>query len=215
MSDSQKITFSYQATYQTVGRADATQLCLVLHGYGQLASYFIQKFSFLEDNAYIVAPEGLSHFYLQGTDGRVGASWMTKEKRELAIQNYLAYLDEVYGQVMKSLVRAPEKLILLGFSQGVSTLIRWIVASKIEFDQLIMCAGDFPKDIDKSAAVHLFREKPCYYLYGDEDPYLTNGSLNRLQSIFMEYGLKVEASMFHGKHEVDISSLKKIIKKSH
>ena len=40
----------------------------------------------------IIAPQGLHKFYLEGTSGRVGASWMTKENREDDIKNYLVYL---------------------------------------------------------------------------------------------------------------------------
>ena len=47
----------------------------VLHGYGQLPEYFIRKFRPLSQAGWhVVAPEGAHRFYLQGTEGRVGAS---------------------------------------------------------------------------------------------------------------------------------------------
>ena len=40
---------------------------LVLHGYGMLPEYFIQKFNQLDiEKNYIIAPEGLSKFYQNG-----------------------------------------------------------------------------------------------------------------------------------------------------
>ena len=43
---------------------ETTDVWIVFHGYGQLASRIIKKFNHLElDNAYILAPEGISKFY--------------------------------------------------------------------------------------------------------------------------------------------------------
>ncbi|NJL13531.1 MAG: hypothetical protein HC913_11350 [Microscillaceae bacterium] len=75
----------------------------VCHGYGQLAPYFIQKFAVLPpESHFVVAPEALSRFYMDGFSGKVGATWMTREDRELEIKDYLAYLNQVYKQVISS-----------------------------------------------------------------------------------------------------------------
>ena len=71
----------------------ANQIVYVLHGYGQLAEFFIRKFQHLSDDYFIVAPEGMHRFYLSGSSGRVGASWMTKEERETDIQDNLNWLN--------------------------------------------------------------------------------------------------------------------------
>ncbi|MFP4291529.1 MAG: alpha/beta hydrolase [Cyclobacteriaceae bacterium] len=203
----QNTTFSYQAPYYTTGKPEADQLWIVLHGYGQLAQYFIPKFEFLSDKALIVAPEGLSHFYLQGVSGRIGASWMTRQHRELAISNYIAYLDRVYDELIATCDKPFKKVTMLGFSQGVSTLIRWLCKRNPEFDQLLMCAGSFPEDVDKDNCSKVFRNKTCYYLYGDQDQYMQEGSIDRLKSLFDEYGLQVEILKFSGKHEIHQPSL--------
>ena len=53
------------ARYHSLGDpAKAKALWVVLHGYGHLARYFLNTFEELEDDAYILAPEGLSRFYL-------------------------------------------------------------------------------------------------------------------------------------------------------
>ena len=66
---------------------NAKKVLYVLHGYGQLAEFFVRKFRELGDEYLIVAPEGMHRFYLQGSSGRVGASWMTKEDREQDIKH--------------------------------------------------------------------------------------------------------------------------------
>ena len=68
-------SFSIQKTtrYYTCGDiSKATRLLVVLHGYGQSAFFFLKKFEFLVAKGYfIVAPEGMHRFYLEGTSGRV------------------------------------------------------------------------------------------------------------------------------------------------
>ncbi len=196
------VNFDYKSVYYTEGEKEAEKLWLVLHGYGQLAPYFIRKFDFLENKAFVAAPQGLSSFYLNGTSGRVGASWMTKENRQLAIQNYISYLNHTYIQVVENMKTSPKQVTMLGFSQGVSTLIRWLVTSPINFDQLIMCAGAFPDDIDIETAKKVFMNKPCYYFYGDQDPFIKPESIGLLKTKFHQYGLKVDFRQFEGKHEM-------------
>ena len=71
------------ARYFTIGNEEQPdEIWFVLHGYAQLANYFIEKFRVLESkNILVVAPEGLHRFYWNGMSGRVAASWMTKEDR--------------------------------------------------------------------------------------------------------------------------------------
>jgi predicted esterase len=208
------ISFDYQATYHTLGSTEADQLWLVLHGYRQLSRYFIRKFAFLEEDALIVAPEGLSNFYIQGVGGRVGASWMTSHQRDISIRNYIAYLSEVYHGVTSGRRRPFRQVNVLGFSQGVTTLLRWLVHARPAFDRLVMCAGGFPADIDKEICREIFRNKPCYYVYGDEDEFIREGSIEKLASAFEEYGLDVTFSRFTGQHEIHQPSLEAIAKKS-
>ena len=78
------------ARYYSLGEpGPATrQLWFVCHGYGQLAGRFLRHFEPLDDGSrVIVAPEGLSRFYLSESpaERRVGASWMTREDRLVEI----------------------------------------------------------------------------------------------------------------------------------
>jgi hypothetical protein len=84
-----ELGFSFKARYSRLGEIndDTEQVWFVIHGYGQLAHYFIRKFALLENkNTCIIAPEGLSRFYVNElkeggfrNSDRVGATWMTKE----------------------------------------------------------------------------------------------------------------------------------------
>ncbi len=97
------------ARYYTLGELnDQTEnVWFVIHGYGQLAEFFIKKFNVLNDGkTLIIAPEALSKFYLKEFTGRVGATWMTREDREHEIEDYINYLNTLYDTVLKNIDRS-------------------------------------------------------------------------------------------------------------
>ena len=119
-----KIIVSKTMRYFTIGDVNkADKLLYVLHGYGQLASYFIKSFEKISDSYLIIAPEGMHRFYLNGTSGRVGASWMTKEAREIDIHENTKNLDLLDQHILSK--KTFKKKIILGFSQGGATAARW------------------------------------------------------------------------------------------
>ena len=97
-------------------------LLIAMHGYGQLAEYFIRKFNGCSKDFTILAPEGPHRFYKNGYSGRVGASWMTKEAREDDIDDNLNWLTKWLTAHLKE--NTYEKIVLLGFSQGGATAAR-------------------------------------------------------------------------------------------
>ena len=142
-----KIIVSKTMRYFTIGDINkADKLIYVLHGYGQLASYFLKSFEKLSDSYLIIAPEGMHRFYLNGTSGRVGASWMTKEAREIDIFENTQNLNKLNNTFDKKF----KKTIILGFSQGGATAARWFFNNSKKFDQLILWASVFPPEIDLS-----------------------------------------------------------------
>ena len=121
-----RLSVSRSARCFSRGGEAAAEAWVVLHGYGQLASRFLRGFeSIATPTRLVVAPEGLSRFYLDAGAGRVGASWMTKEDRAHEIEDYLAYLAQVRAALIP-----PVPLTILGFSQGVATAARWAVAHR-------------------------------------------------------------------------------------
>src|SRR5438034_9250029 len=106
------------------------------HGYWQLASRFLEKLRVLDDGTrFIVAPEGLSRFYLieSPTERRVGASWMTREDRLHEIDDYVRYLDALY----RTVASGQATVTVLGFSQGTATACRWTALGTSRIDRLI------------------------------------------------------------------------------
>lgn len=179
-------------------------LLIALHGYGQLAKFFIQKFKDLTGNIQVVAPEGPHRFYLQGSSGRVGASWMTKEARELDIQDNLVWLNALLNELQKSY--SPKKITLLGFSQGAATAARWYQQNPTAFDQLILWAAVFPPDIDAGTFPN---GKPLHFVLGTKDEFYQGEAAQQLLGHYQSMGFKVHT--FTGKHDIDGEVLKRIL----
>lgn len=207
-SQQHHIQISQQARFFTLGElsAETKGIWLACHGYGQLAPYFIRHFKVLaEAGHFVIAPEGLSRFYLQGTSGRVGASWMTKEDRQADIDNYVAYLTAVYEEVIQG---HPAPLNLLGFSQGVATISRWAMLSGKPFQQLVLWAGVFPPDLPLDLSSSTLRNRKVSIVYGDADPYLSEKTIEDQLQAFRQLGITPGVISFPGKHEINAAVLK-------
>ncbi|MCB9232644.1 MAG: phospholipase [Bacteroidia bacterium] len=170
------------ARYFTLGELtpQTSHIWFVLHGYGQLASYFIKNFESLAGkDHFIVAPEGMSRFYLgENKWDRVGASWMTKEDRIAEISDQIAFLDKVFDQFAGYIQINQAKVSVLGFSQGTATVWRWLRDGRVKADNLVLWAGSIPSEFSAEMAEKLFRMK-LYIAYGSRDEYLNDENVKK------------------------------------
>ena len=183
--------FNFKGRYFKLGEInDQTKaVWFVMHGYGQLAQYFLPKFkSLVAHNICVIAPEGLSHYYVEDAstrsktgNTRVGASWMTRENRLMDIENYLTYLDSVFTKetgLTKNL-----DITLLGFSQGAATASRWALSNSIYFRRLILWAGILPPDMNFEKGKQLLKEKEVLVVYGNQDPFLNESRFGEMRNL--------------------------------
>jgi predicted esterase len=213
----QKLNFNFEARYIKAGSLEtAKEVWFVLHGYGQLAKYFIRKFSVVEQAGIcIIAPEGLSHFYLEdiptraaGGSNRVGATWMTRENREGDIQNYITYLNSIYE---KEIGTRKIKTTLLGFSQGSATVTRWALDGKVKFNRLILWAGIFPPDMDFMKGHEVLASKEVIEVLGKKDPFITQDKVLEFNRLSEALRITPQLIEFDGAHDIDSETLKKLI----
>lgn len=185
---------------------------MVFHGYGQLAEYFIKHFEELdaEENA-IIAVEGLSRFYVDGLSGRVGASWMTKDDRELEIKDQSNYINAVLKDVGVEPNSSDYNFIVMGFSQGTATAIRWMVQNQVRPKHLVMWAGSFPHDVDATKNQEIFDGLSLHYAYGLEDQFLQNVDMNEKFEQMKITGMQPTTWTFEGKHVMHKATLAKIV----
>lgn len=189
---------------------DYERVCFALHGYGQLVPWFIRPFreKALQRVLY-VAPEGLHRFYLQGTSGRVGASWMTREARLSDIADYCRYLDALRQYLEPHFAGRP--VGVLGFSQGVATACRWLTFSEMPFEFLISYAGLFPPDLPLERALPKMQQIPVRIVVGDEDAYAQKGRYEDQLEDFRKQGFPVHLKRFAGEHKVYAAVLREIM----
>lgn len=200
---------SYQATnsYSTLNKLTkkTKNVWFCCHGLGYLSRYFIRHFSLLnsEEN-YVIAPQAPSKYYQDSEFEHVGASWLTKENTAKETENVLHYLDAVFAAENTP---ANTNLILMGFSQGVSVVTRWMASRKIDCAQLVIHSGGIPKEL--TAEDFNFMERTQVKLiYGTQDKYINEKRIaderSRAEALFKE---NLEIISFEGDHEVNRSLL--------
>lgn len=187
----------------TLGGEAATEAWVVLHGYGQLAARFLRQFgSIAGPERLLVAPEGLSRFYLEAGAGKVGASWMTREDREAEIRDYLGYLDQVRAALIP-----PVPLTVLGFSQGVTTAVRWVVNAAPAPGRLVCWGGLLPEEIPAARLAAI----PMTFVVGDRDEWAAPGRVEAQAGALRAAGAAVEVISFDGGHEINGEALLALI----
>lgn len=202
MSIQKHIEVSLKASYRTLNMLqDSTKkIWIVFHGQGQLTEFFLKKFEVLDPREnFIIAPQGLSKYYLNGFTGRVGASWMTKEDRLTEIENQALYMDAV---VQAEMGDHPAEVVLLGFSQGTATLMRYAKKAQLRFHKMILWAGTIPPELTPTELGH-WSDVEAHYVYGDEDQFDSGGQFDKEHQKFETLiGRRVNKRVFPGKHEL-------------
>ena len=209
--DEHFIRVSRTARYVTLGSAgpSAAELWLVCHGYGQLAGRFAAAFAPLVDDVrLVVAPEGLSRFYVDRSQQRVmGASWMTREDRLHEIEDYLGYLDAVYAEV-RSAVGRDVPVTAFGFSQGVATATRWAARTRAPLRRLGVWGGSLPPELDLA----VFRGRRITAVCGERDELITPKVRRADEERWRAAGVPVEVRLFGGGHEMPADVLADVVR---
>jgi predicted esterase len=184
-------------------QSNISKVWFVLHGYAMLSEFFIQKFKNLDDgNTLIIAPEALNRFYINDYYNRVGASWMTKEERETDIKENIDYLNLLSKKIFKEIGHTNFKLNILGFSQGGATACRWMFASHMKINNLILWASDLPKDtlIEKNRSV--WENINTHLVMGKKDQLISSEVKTKFLDLVKEYSLKYELTLYDGDHRI-------------
>ena len=208
------------ARYFTLGDASPAtrEVWFVCHGYGQLAGRFVRHFEPIASGSrLVVAPEGLSRFYLEsgagegrGRNEKIGASWMTREDRLSEIADYVRYLDALQAEIFRDVDRDAVRVHLLGFSQGTATVTRWTALGAVRPERMILWGGEVPPDLDLAAAAQALRRVRLILVAGDQDEFITGKVLARDEGRLREQGIPFETRRFHGGHELDAGALREL-----
>jgi len=213
------ITVPRTARYHTIGSPGpgTTDLWIACHGYGQLAADFLSKMQALEgEGRLVVAPEALSRYYLEHARGGshasspVGATWMTREDREAEIADQIAYLDRLTEHLTIASAPARPSLTVLGFSQGVATMCRWLTHSKYRATRVICWGGVPPDDVLRGHQMGWLRHARLYIVTGSRDEYTSTDRAAEAARGIGALGIEVRLESFTGGHRLDDETLRRI-----
>jgi predicted esterase len=168
------------------------------HGYGEGADAQLDRMRRIPgaDRWLLVSIQGLHRFY-QRRANEVVASWMTRQDRELAMDDNLAYVAAVLDNVDREYPDAPQ-LVLSGFSQGVAMMFRAATASARAVDGVIAVGGDVPPELDAAA---LTRVRQALVCHGTRDEWYTAEKFGRDVERLREANVTVQRLEFDGGHE--------------
>ncbi len=209
-STEKEISYQITNTYSTLNKltSKTKHVWLVCHGMGYLSRYFLKYFKQLnaEEN-YIIAPQASSKYYLHSDFKHVGASWLTRENTLVETKNVLNYLDTV---LEAENIPNDKKLIIFGYSQGVSIATRYVVKRKLQCSQLILHSGGIPKEL--LAEDLKFLKAKVSLIYGKNDVYLNEERMaietKRAEELF---GDNVTMIPFDGVHEVNVALINRLV----
>ena len=210
MNEEKSVSYTTTNTYQTLNTLnDQTKnIWIVCHGLGHLSSFFIKHFkSLAPDTNYIIAPQAPSKYYQDKRYKYIGASWLTRENTKLEIENLLNYLDQVYKKELSSVDLEKYTVVLMGFSQGVSVITRWLAHREIPCDVLILHSGKIPADVKHIAN----QPKRVFSIYGNEDSLISKEALRQQHQLAKSlFDSSMEDVIFDGAHVVHEASLQQI-----
>ena len=140
------------------------------HGYAEGAEAQLERLRAIPgaQRWLIVAIQGLHRFYQRRTN-EVIASWMTRQDRELAMADNLAYVAAVTDSAAREWHAAP-RMVFAGFSQGVAMTFRAATVAARAADGVIAVGGDVPPELDAAA---LGRVKTALICHGARDDWYT------------------------------------------
>jgi predicted esterase len=130
-------------------------LLVGFHGYAETAMAQFARMRAIRGSGewLLVSIQALHPFY-RGRSQDVVFGWMTKDDRDQAIADNVAYttavVDAVAGEHALS-----GGLVFAGFSQGVAMAFRAAVASPRPVSGVMVCGGDVPPELDAASLARI------------------------------------------------------------
>ena len=173
-------------------------LLVGFHGYAEGAEAQLERLRTIPgaDRWRLASIQGLHRFYQRRTN-EVVAGWMTRQDRELAIADNLAYVAGVIEAIGREWPGA-SRVVLAGFSQGVAMTFRAAAAAAGRVDGVIAVGGDVPPELDAAALAQVPAALVCR---GARDEFYAPATFDNDVRRLREAGAEVRPVLFEGAHE--------------
>ena len=211
-STEKEISYTSSNSYSTLNTltSKTKTVWLVCHGMGYLSCYFLNYFAELNsDENYIIAPQAQSKYYIAPKYKHVGSSWLTKENTIKETENIMRYFDAVLKaeQIPKNV-----NFIVLGYSQGVSVAMRYVVKRNLFCNQLVLMSGGIPKELIAKDFDFLNGKTKVSLIYGTQDEYMNKERMTyEKQRVHELFGNDVTIIPFDGKHIVNVELINNLV----
>jgi predicted esterase len=172
-------------------------LLVGFHGYGENAERHLEQLLRISgiDAWMLASVQGLHRFYTPRMD-EVVASWMTRQDREQAIADNIAFVDRVVSTIRRDFETS--RLVFAGFSQGVAMAFRAAVHGSVQASGVMALSGDVPPDVRDGPASRFGR---VLLGRGLRDTWYTEEKLRADVEQLQMRGIGVEVAVFDGGHE--------------
>ncbi|MPY91061.1 MAG: phospholipase [Luteitalea sp.] len=167
------------------------------HGYGQHAESMLEELQRIADTDrwLLVSVQALHRFYTARHE-TVVASWMTRQDRDLAIEDNVRYIATVVRAIRNEWTI--NRLVYFGFSQGVAMAFRATAYAGHPADAIVALGGDIPPEIRQDMSVHI----PQVLLgRGKSDDWYTESKLTDDVACLEARGVPHTVVRFDGGHE--------------
>jgi predicted esterase len=176
----------------------ALPLLVGFHGYAEDAETQLARLQAIPgvEGWLIVSIQGLNRFYQRRTNDVI-AGWMTRQDRELAIADNIAYVAEVIGAVSREHAIGG-RIVFAGFSQGVAMAFRAAAASTVSATGVVAVGGDVPPEIETPSLAVIGSALLCR---GSRDEWYTSEKYGNDLRRLRDAGVAVQGLEFTGGHE--------------
>ena len=171
-------------------------LLVGFHGYMENAQIQMDRLQAIRgaSNWTLVSIQGLHRFY-RGRSDEVVASWMTREDRELAIADNLAYVAAALDQIPHD---RSTRIVYTGFSQGVAMAFRAGVLGTFPSSGVVAVGGDVPPEL---VADETLRFPAVLLARGSRDDWFTQTKFDKDVAALTTRGVALEPLVYDGAHE--------------
>lgn len=168
------------------------------HGYAEDAETQLERLRAIpESKRWLTVSIQALHAFYQLRANRVVASWMTRQNREWAIADNIAYVAACLAAAASECPTAP-KVVFAGFSQGVAMAFRAAVHTGRSVAGVIAVGGDVPPELTPAG---LKRLPAALIARGTADDRYSKDQFTNDERRLRDSAVNVRVLDFNGGHE--------------
>jgi len=198
----------YPASFEKGNTDKKYPLILALHGHGSNETDLIGLSSHLQENLFWVSGRGPHTFGKNAYDWYEVTQMETPDPDRIsaALRSIDGFIDELIAKYPID----PDKIFLLGFSQGSMISMSYAMAYPNRIAGVIAQSGYIPPSIGMEIDTSGIIDKPILITHGLEDPNMPISWGRKTRDTLVDLGADVEYKEFHMGHSISNESLQTV-----